>query len=120
MVNTPEARPCIERATVATSIDEVLRNGDDAAFMLELTAAFLAGVILSPVIRPMLRPLFVEAIKAGLVFSEEVKRVSAQVKEEVEDAAAEVAHERAAKAAADAARPEAAAPGATSPSSSAG
>jgi hypothetical protein len=65
--------------------------------MVELVVAFLLGVILAPIVRPMLRPVFVEAIKAALLFGEEVKRVSAQVKEDVEDVAAEVARERGAR-----------------------
>lgn len=77
--------------------------------MVELAVAFLLGVILAPIVRPMLRPVFVEAIKAALLFGDEVKRVSAQVKEDVEDVAAEVAKERAAKPAppADAPGPDA-------------
>lgn len=51
--------------------------------------AFAAGVFLAPAIRPLLRPVAVEAIKAVMIAADEAKRLSEDVKEDIEDAAAE-------------------------------
>jgi hypothetical protein len=51
--------------------------------------AFAAGVFLAPAIRPLLRPVAVEAIKAVMLAADEAKRLSEDVKEDLEDAAAE-------------------------------
>ena len=66
-----------------------------APFMLTATIAFFLGVLLAPVVKPLFRPLLVELIKLVLLTSEEVKRLSAQVKEDVEDATAEAQAQRA-------------------------
>lgn len=50
---------------------------------------FFLGVLLAPVVRPLARPLLLELVRAGLQINEEVKRLSAQVREDIEDAAAE-------------------------------
>lgn len=65
--------------------------------MLIPLIAFFLGVFLAPVVRPLLRPLFVEIIRATIVTVDEVRRMSAQVRENVEDATAEVQAERAAR-----------------------
>ena len=70
---------------------------------LSLLIAFSLGVFLAPVVRPMLRPLFVELIRAGLMTVDETKRLAAEVRENIEDAAAEAKAQRDAKAAAAAA-----------------
>lgn len=57
--------------------------------MLTSLVIFLLGVLLAPVIRPLARPLVLELVRAWLHVNEEVKRLSAQVKEDLEDAAAE-------------------------------
>lgn len=57
--------------------------------MLSLTVAFLLGVFLAPAVRPLFRPVLVEVIRAGLVVSDEVRRMSHTVREGVEDVQAE-------------------------------
>ena len=64
-------------------------------------------MLLGPIIRPLLRPIFVEIIKVSITTSEEVRRMSVQVREDIEDAAAEVNAERASKKAAESVRPPA-------------
>ncbi len=59
---------------------------------------FFLGVLLAPVVRPLLRPLFVELVRAGVQTADEVKRLSAQARESIEDAAAEAEAERTRKA----------------------
>ena len=63
--------------------------------MLTAIIAFALGVFFAPVIKPLLRPILVEIIKLALLTSEEVKRMSAQVKEDIEDAAAEASAQHA-------------------------
>ena len=70
--------------------------------MLTATLAFFAGVFLAPVIRPLLRPIFVEFIRATMMTADEVRRLSAEMRENIEDAAAEAKAERDAKLARDA------------------
>ena len=67
--------------------------------MITAIIAFALGVFFAPVIKPLLRPLLVEIIKLTLVTADEVKRLSAQVKEDIEDAAAEANAQRTAAAA---------------------
>lgn len=87
--------------------------------MLTNILMFFLGVLLAPVVRPLLRPLFVEMVRAGVQTVDEVKRLSAQAREGVEDAVAEAEAERAAKArqaaAAQAAPPPSAPPPAEPP-----
>jgi len=66
--------------------------------MLTNIVMFFLGVLLAPVIRPLLRPIFVELVRAGVQTVDEVKRLSAQAREGIEDAVAEADAERAAKA----------------------
>ncbi len=66
--------------------------------MLTNIVMFFLGVLLAPVIRPLLRPVFVELVRAGVQTVDEVKRLSAQAREGIEDAVAEADAERAAKA----------------------
>jgi hypothetical protein len=73
-------------------------------FFIPLIAFFL-GVFLAPVVRPLLRPLFVELIRAVLMTADETRRLTAQVRENIEDAAAEVRAERETKPQAAAATP---------------
>jgi hypothetical protein len=75
--------------------------------------AFFAGVFLAPVIRPLLRPLFVELVRATMMTADEVRRLSAEMRENIEDAAAEARAEREAKLARDAEAARAAATAAT-------
>jgi hypothetical protein len=70
--------------------------------MLIPILAFFAGVFLAPVIRPLLRPFFVELVRATLMTADEVRRLSAEMRENLEDAAAEARAEREAKLARDA------------------
>jgi hypothetical protein len=74
--------------------------------MLTAVIAFLAGVLLAPVIRPFLRPLFVELIRATLMTVDEVQKMTSHVRESIDDATAEAKADRDAKAAraADASR----------------
>lgn len=69
--------------------------------------AFALGVFLAPVVRPFLRPLFVELIRVALLTADEVRRLSSQVREDVQDAAAEAQAEREKQAAAKSAQPAA-------------
>jgi len=67
--------------------------------MLIPILAFLLGVALAPVIRPLLRPLLVEVIRVGIMTADEVRRLSAEVRENVEDATAEAQAKREGRAA---------------------
>jgi len=62
--------------------------------MLTAFIAFFAGVLLAPIVRPLIRPLLVEIVKASVIASAEVKRLSSQVKEDLEDAAAKAEAEK--------------------------
>lgn len=64
--------------------------------MLTILVSFGLGVFLAPVVRPLLRPIIVEIIRAGLTIAAETRRLSAQVKEGMEDVAAEANAQRAA------------------------
>lgn len=57
--------------------------------MLVAVIAFFLGVLLAPVVRPLLRPLFVEIVRAVLLTADEVRRLTAEMRENIEDAAAE-------------------------------
>jgi len=59
--------------------------------LLTAAIAFLLGVFFAPVIRPLARPILIEIIKAGLMVGDEVRRMSAQVREGMDDARAEAA-----------------------------
>jgi len=80
--------------------------------------AFFAGVFLAPVVRPLLRPLFVELVRATMMTADEVRRLSAEMRENIEDAAAEARAEREAKLARDAEAARAAAAAAAPPAAS--
>jgi hypothetical protein len=77
--------------------------------MLGTITAFLLGVFLAPVVRPLFRPLMVELVRAGLAISDEAKRLSAELQEGVEDAKAEADATRSAR---PASRPASARPAA--------
>jgi len=66
--------------------------------MLTNILMFFLGVLLAPVVRPLARPLLLELVRAGMQISEEMKRLSVQVKEDIEDATAEAEAVKAAKA----------------------
>jgi hypothetical protein len=72
-------------------------------FVLALIS-FALGVFLAPVVRPLMRPVFVEMIRATLMTADEAKRLTAQVREGIEDAAAEAKAQKDAAAAQAAAR----------------
>lgn len=57
--------------------------------MLTTILAFLLGVFLAPAVRPLFRPILVEIIRAGLILVDEVRRLSAVVREGMEDVRAE-------------------------------
>ena len=59
--------------------------------MLIATIAFLVGVFFAPVVRPLCRPILVEIIRAGLLVGDEVRRMTTQVREGLDDARAEAA-----------------------------
>jgi hypothetical protein len=77
--------------------------------MFTAVIAFLLGVFFAPVIRPLFRPLLIEVIKAGLMVGDEAKRLSAEVREGIDDAKAE-AEAAAAEKARAAAKPATAPP----------
>lgn len=85
--------------------------------MLTAIIAFSLGVLLAPVVRPLLRPVFVELVRATLLTVDEVRRLSAEMRENIEDAAAEAKATHDAKLAreAEARRAAAAAEGRTEP-----
>jgi hypothetical protein len=56
--------------------------------MITAIISFLAGLFLAPIIRPLLRPFFVELVKFSYQTMEEAKQAVAKVKEEVSDAVA--------------------------------
>lgn len=66
--------------------------------MLTSILMFFLGVLLAPVVRPLMRPLLVELVRAGVQTADEVRRLSAQARESIEDAAAEAEAERTRKA----------------------
>jgi hypothetical protein len=66
--------------------------------MLIPILTFFLGVFLAPIVRPLLRPFFVELVRATLMTADEVRRLSAEVRENVEDAAAEARAQHAARA----------------------
>ena len=70
--------------------------------MLTAVIAFFLGVLLAPVVRPLLRPFFVEIVRAVLLTSDEVRRLTAEMRENIEDAAAEAKAGHDAKVARDA------------------
>lgn len=76
--------------------------------MLSTIIAFLLGVFLAPAVRPLFRPVMLEVVRAMFAITDEVKRMSAQVQESVEDAKAEVDAARAAQAASPQTAPQAA------------
>jgi hypothetical protein len=86
--------------------------------MLIPTITFFLGVFLAPVIRPLLRPIFVELIRATLLTADEVRRLTAEMRENIEDAAAEAKAQHDARTAA--AKPAAAEPPPTPPASTPG
>ena len=78
--------------------------------MLTAVIAFLLGVFFAPVVRPLFRPLLIEIIKTGLMVGDEAKRLSAEVREGIDDAKAEAEAAAAEKARAAAHAAAAAAP----------
>jgi hypothetical protein len=60
----------------------------------------VVGVIASPVITPLLRPLLRQVLVVLMGFSGQVRRLAAEVREDMEDAAAEAAAKGKPKAAA--------------------
>lgn len=66
--------------------------------MLSIFFGFLLGLFFAPVVRPLLRPMFVELVKLTMTSWYEGRRMSAKVREEVEDAIAQAEAEQAAKA----------------------
>ena len=86
----------------------------DSSMFVALLAFFL-GVLLAPVVRPLLRPLFVEIVRAALLTADEVRRLTAEMRENIEDAAAEAKAEHETKTAREAAARQAAARAAAAP-----
>jgi hypothetical protein len=68
--------------------------------MLIPILTFFLGVFLAPVVRPLLRPIFVELVRATLLTADEVRRLTAEMRENIEDAAAEAKAQHDAKTAA--------------------
>jgi hypothetical protein len=66
--------------------------------MLNKTIAFGLGVFLAPVIRPLLRPVVVELMRATMMAVDEAQKLSASVREDLQDVAAEAQAQRDAKA----------------------
>lgn len=67
--------------------------------MLIPILTFFLGVFLAPIVRPLLRPLFIEVVRATLMTADEVRRLSAEVRENLEDATAEARAQHTARAA---------------------
>jgi|LakMenEpi03Aug12_release.lakeMendotaPanAssembly.Ray.scaffolds.fasta_scaffold05685_16 hypothetical protein len=56
--------------------------------MLIAIVSFLAGLFFAPILRPFLKPLFMETVKVAYLATEEVKRAAAKAKEDMADAVA--------------------------------
>jgi hypothetical protein len=56
--------------------------------MITAIISFLAGLFLAPILRPLMRPFFIELVKFGYQTMEEAKQAASKVKEEVSDAVA--------------------------------
>jgi hypothetical protein len=56
--------------------------------MFTAIISFLAGLFLAPILRPLMRPFFIEIVKFGYQTMEEAKQAASKVKEEVSDAVA--------------------------------
>jgi len=56
--------------------------------MLIAIVSFLAGLFFAPILRPFLKPLFMETVKVAYLTTEEVKRAVTKAKEDMADAVA--------------------------------
>jgi hypothetical protein len=54
---------------------------------------FLLGAVSSPVVTKVLKPVLREVIKGGVLIALEVKKAASSVTEDLQDIAAEAAHE---------------------------
>jgi hypothetical protein len=61
--------------------------------MWQKALLFLGGVVAAPILKPILRPVAREAVKGGILLTNYVHQVITEVREEVEDLAAEASHE---------------------------
>lgn len=61
--------------------------------MLPAVTAFLAGVVLSPVVGGVLRPVAKGTIKGAMLVAQHTKRIAHEVREDLEDLTAEAAAE---------------------------
>jgi hypothetical protein len=53
--------------------------------MLTAIVCFFLGVLLAPAVRPLLKPALVELVKGWILLTQEVKRTTSQVREDLED-----------------------------------
>lgn len=61
--------------------------------MWNVALGFLAGVLLGPQVRNILRPAVKEAVKAGIVVGTQIQHFASGVKEDLEDITAEASSE---------------------------
>lgn len=61
--------------------------------MWNVALGFVAGVLLSPKVRQILRPAVKEVVKAGLAVGTQIQQVASGVKEDFEDITAEASAE---------------------------
>ena len=61
--------------------------------MLVAFISFVAGLFFAPIIRPLIKPLFVEIIKISYSAFEEAKRATAKAKEDLADVVASAEQE---------------------------
>jgi uncharacterized membrane protein len=61
--------------------------------MWNVALGFVAGVLLSPKVRRVVRPALREVVKAGMVVGTQVQQLASEVKEDLEDITAEASAE---------------------------
>ncbi|HYU34092.1 MAG TPA: DUF5132 domain-containing protein [Thermoanaerobaculia bacterium] len=61
--------------------------------MWNVALGFVAGVLFSPQVRKVLRPAVKEVVKAGMVVGTQIQQLASEVKEDLEDIAAEASAE---------------------------
>lgn len=61
--------------------------------MLIAFASFVAGLFFAPIVRPLIKPLFIEIIKVSYSAMEEAKRATAKAKEDLADVVASAERE---------------------------
>jgi gas vesicle protein len=61
--------------------------------MWNVALGFVAGMLVAPGVKKILRPIFKEVVKAGMVVGTQIQQVASGVKEDLEDITAEASAE---------------------------